>query len=260
MGLGDPPLSVADPEIEYLFAPSRCYQRFGNSVCYNKWSMRSTEGERFDVLVLGDSVVNGGALTDQRDLATEILASRTGASVGNISAGSWGPENLLAYTKRYGWFGARTAVFAFGSDDLLDVRTFQELGPDLPTKRPPLALWEVVTRYGPRYFALSPEPPPPRDHERGLAAVRSLLRSAAGSVDRVCVIFHRALYDPKEPPAVETYRRIASEVGGTFALLQEQPEDYRDVIHLSETGQRRLAAVAERECLRSSPSPEAPLQ
>ena len=34
LGLGDPPLSVADSQIEYMFAPSRTYRRFGNMVAY----------------------------------------------------------------------------------------------------------------------------------------------------------------------------------------------------------------------------------
>ena len=34
-GLGDPPLSIADPQIEYLFAPSQEVRRLGNRIHYN---------------------------------------------------------------------------------------------------------------------------------------------------------------------------------------------------------------------------------
>ena len=116
LGLGDPPLTIRDFSIEYMFAPSRCYRRFGNSICYNQWSMRSddfasikTNSIEKRVLVMGDSVINGGALTDQKDLATTLLQQRLSdclqvpVVVGNVSAGSWGPGNILAYTRRYGW-------------------------------------------------------------------------------------------------------------------------------------------------------------
>src|SRR5437870_452589 len=77
LGLGDPPLMRADPEIEYLFVGPRTYHRFGNIISYNRFSMRSREfdARRKDprelrVIVAGDSVINGGAPTDQKDLAT----------------------------------------------------------------------------------------------------------------------------------------------------------------------------------------------
>ena len=110
LGLGDPPLVVRHPTIDYLFAPSRCYKRFGNDICYNKWSMRSIPADRFPLLMLGDSVLNGGSLTDQSELASELIRSKRGITVGNVSAGSWGPSNLLAYTNEFGWFGARLII------------------------------------------------------------------------------------------------------------------------------------------------------
>ncbi len=60
LGLGDPPLTVRDPKIEYMFKPG-VYQRFGNDVAYNEYSIRALAppsgnvlGER--ALVVGDSV------------------------------------------------------------------------------------------------------------------------------------------------------------------------------------------------------------
>ena len=43
LGLGDPPLFVADDTIEYLFAPNQDVTRFGNRVRYNAYSMRSDD-------------------------------------------------------------------------------------------------------------------------------------------------------------------------------------------------------------------------
>jgi hypothetical protein len=82
LGLGDPPLSITDPEIEYLSKPGT-YHRFGNRIFVNTHHMRSAEfparrqsPNEVRVMVLGDSVVNGGGLTDQADLATARMQAR----------------------------------------------------------------------------------------------------------------------------------------------------------------------------------------
>ena len=81
LGLGDPPLLVPHPTLEYLPAPSQACQPFGNVYRTNRYGMRSgdfwpvpVEGE-FRVLLYGDSVLNGGNPTDQPDLASERLAA-----------------------------------------------------------------------------------------------------------------------------------------------------------------------------------------
>src|SRR5688572_12479702 len=98
LGLGDPPLLMPDDKIEYLAQPSKSYRRFGNRISYNRWSMRCddfpqrrTDPNELRVLVMGDSVVNGGARIDQsqtctaiaqRDLTTHLARP---VVVGNIS-------------------------------------------------------------------------------------------------------------------------------------------------------------------------------
>ena len=65
-----------------MFAPNQSGQRFGNAYSYNAFGMRRTElpSDGLEiVLVMGDSVVNGGASTDQNKLAT-ALASRVGGN------------------------------------------------------------------------------------------------------------------------------------------------------------------------------------
>lgn len=162
LGLGDPPLVMSDPGIEYLFQPSRCYHRFGNEVCYNSYSLRSdefaktkTHPEERRVIFLGDSVLNGGALTDQQDLATSLLGKwlqqdLSGPLVtGNVSAGSRGPPNFLAYARRHGFFDADLVVLVLSSHDAADVPTGENLvgaDPDFPDHSPTLALQEMVSR------------------------------------------------------------------------------------------------------------------
>src|SRR5438105_9169328 len=43
LGLGDPPLYVADNEIQYYNLPARTYHRFGNTIAINAFSMRSPD-------------------------------------------------------------------------------------------------------------------------------------------------------------------------------------------------------------------------
>ena len=181
LGLGDPPLSVAHPTIEYMLKPNGSYRRFGNSFKTNRYGMRSADmlprksGPEIRILVLGDSVPNGGGLTDQDELATEII-KRTLAgklavpvAVGNISSGSWSPPNLLAYIREYGTFEADVAVVVLNRGDLNDFPTFEPLNPNThPTRRPFTASGEFLVRYcwerGVRALGA-------RDHLSGVSAV-----------------------------------------------------------------------------------------
>lgn len=78
-GFGDPLLYVADPEIGYLLAPNQSVRRFGNRIEINQFSMRSPnftpkpEGNIKRVLMLGDSIINGGWWTDQKDVISEFM-------------------------------------------------------------------------------------------------------------------------------------------------------------------------------------------
>lgn len=205
--------------------------------------MRSVESDHFDVLVLGDSVVNGGALLDQADIATERVAAITGELVGNVAAGSWGPPNILAYVQRFGWFGAGAAVFVFSASDLTDVPLFPvELGPDFPLSTPPSALWEAVTRYLPRYLPTLAQPAPPTPLGDARPAAATLLALAAKSMRRVCVLFHRTL-DNDDAVAEASFSDIARAAGVTFIALHETPDLYQpgDPIHLNKAGQASLA-------------------
>ncbi len=163
VGLGTPLLYQADPHIGYLLAPNQQVQRFGNHVLINQFSMRSgaiaagRPANTLRVLLLGDSVANGGTWTNQPDIVSErmqrilqsliqqgldlcldpylkkhpgqALAQRfpTPASdltqfrqveVLNASTSSWGPRNQLAYLKQFGSFGAQVIVLLINTDDL----------------------------------------------------------------------------------------------------------------------------------------------
>ena len=271
LGLGEPPLSIADPQIEYLFAPNQHLRRFGNHVDYNAWSMRSDDfpaqkgqANELRVMVFGDSVINGGAVTDQRDTATSILQRQLGAIlrrpvvVGNISAGSWGPPNMLAYAQRFGLFQADVVVIVLSSRDYADAPTFEPtvgVHPDFPDHRPWCATWEAATRYLPRYLpnlSASPanpaqQPPSQKDIDAALGALGQLIRLARASGATVLLAQH--LEHAELPPAHpkqghDAIAKVAREAGvQPFDIEGTGPSSafYCDEIHPNRAGQALIA-------------------
>lgn len=154
--LGDPPLVVRDPLCGYRFAPSQSVQRFGNTVSYDDRSARGNgvepnATEAFRVLIMGDSVVNGGALTDDADTANGLLNDlgfRLGGqrlSFRSVSAGSWAPPQQLGYLRAYGTADANAIVLVLSSHDALG-RHEGTVSP-FPSQKPWLAAEELVLRY-----------------------------------------------------------------------------------------------------------------
>lgn len=127
-GFCDSPLIEESVELEYIAQPNQKRFRFGKNIFYNSYSQRSEEpqGGTLKILALGDSVINGGVQTDQKDLATTILSSNLSAHMNmdvqvlNISAGSWGPDNCAKYLEKYGLFGARAILLVCSSHDAFD--------------------------------------------------------------------------------------------------------------------------------------------
>ena len=131
LGLGNPLVYVADDQIGYLLAPNQQTRRFGNRIAINQYSMRSQPiadrpaEDTSRILLLGDSVANGGWWTDQKDTISEMLSQdwrstpqSSAIEVLNASANSWGPRNELAYLQRFGSFGAQAIVVLINTDDL----------------------------------------------------------------------------------------------------------------------------------------------
>jgi lysophospholipase L1-like esterase len=279
LGLGDPPLIVRDPNIDYLFAPSKTYHRFGNKISYNAFSMRSDEvtlkkkdPHELRVLVMGDSVINGGGLTDDAELATRLAQNRLARElrrrvwIGNVSAGSWGPGNLLAYARRYGWFDADVVLLVLSSHDISDIPEFQpELGPSFPQKTPWFALQEAATRYLPLYAgnwlpsdlskslgpaAAEPQPPTQNELEEGRRLLAELLEYAKLSVPMVAALHHFEQSELKDDlsnagKVIEhDIRKAEVLLLRTKHYLQDESDSrevYRDNIHINAAGQQLYA-------------------
>ncbi len=165
VGFGNPLIYVADEQIGYLLAPNQRTRRFGNRIKVNEYSMRGEPIQKtplsstLRVLLLGDSIANGGWWTDQaktisslmaQELSAAIKSKFTEAEVLNASANSWGPRNELAYLLRFGNFNAQVVVLLINTDDLFATApTSLPVGRDrnYPNQKPPLALVEAFYRY-----------------------------------------------------------------------------------------------------------------
>lgn len=158
-GFCNAPLYIEDPDFEYVFAPNQYRFRFRNIVRTNELSMRSDPINPTDttvVLLVGDSIINGGNPTDHDDLASTLLEKQLTAHykqsvrVLNVSAGSWGPDNAFAFLKKKGFFGADVLCLVTSSHDAYDnMSHFKLVGdnPNYPDKQYKSALYEFWHRY-----------------------------------------------------------------------------------------------------------------
>jgi hypothetical protein len=162
LGFGNPLLYRADPQIGYLIAPSQQTRRLGKQITINQFSMRSPEiaaarpAQTLRVLMVGDSIVNGGWWTDQAHTLSALLQQQlkdpahTAIEVLNASANSWSPRNELAYLQRFGSFESQLIVLVINTDDLFGTAPASiVVGRDrnYPDRKPPTALAEVLSRY-----------------------------------------------------------------------------------------------------------------
>jgi hypothetical protein len=282
LGLGDPPLSMTDPEIEYLFKPNQRCHRFGNLITYNAYSMRGTpefpkkktDPNELRVLVIGDSVVNGGALTDDSKLATTLLSTRLRTEFGrptivaNISAGSWGPPNEYAYVKRFGLFEADQVFVVLNSGDYADAPTFAPtvgVLPSFPAHKPWSAIGEGFTRYLlPKISPQTPNPnetgrpttqPGATDIKKCRSALAGLIQLCRANGTRITVIQYPSRTElsgereREREVGYEVIRSVATESGADVvdvapafrAAANSGVSLYRDDIHPNEAGQTLLA-------------------
>ena len=152
LGLRDHPVFVVDPRYEYLMAPDQDVRYGGIRYVTNDIGLRNGPigpKKRRRVLVLGDSVINGGQQTTQDSLATALAQRSTGAELINVSAASWGPDNAMAFLRAHGTFQADALIAVFSSHDAYDRMTFEPivgLHPSYPDHRPMLALSAQLDR------------------------------------------------------------------------------------------------------------------
>lgn len=280
LGLGDPPLSEGSSDIDYIFKANQRCRRFGNRIWYNNYSMRvdfdishAFAGRR--LFVVGDSIVNGGSLTDQDQLATALLQRWLPSwQVCHVSAGSWGPGNYAAYFRRFPEL-VRTndiLVVQVSSHDLWEDDPREGggriVGVDraFPERKPFCALWDGCLRYAwPRFCAWlkvdlggkgeegardavgkvrAQHECEERQNEQAkynLACCEELFRMPFA---RRCLYVHRDHIECQRdevPVGESAFVDCAHRHGVTIIRSSTSPSDYRDFIHLNADGQRKMA-------------------
>jgi len=265
-GFCDSVLMQSDPDFEYIAQPDQNRYRFKRHIVYNAYSQRNApvDSSAFIVLGLGDSVLNGGVLTNQDSLATSRLSNDLSIFMGkevqvlNISAGSWGPDNCEAYLKRYGMFNGKAAFLVCSSHDAHDNINHQPVVDVLPgfSSRQYASAWiELFGRYLiPRYLqpclkhtgtdkSMSEISKDGKVFNAGFEALVSRFRHAG-------IPFFIWLHPEKTEVERGVYNKEGKEIQAfcerdTVPVIEGLKymsfEDYRDNIHLNEKGQQKLA-------------------
>ena len=135
-GLHQYPLFIESTEFEYIHKPNQTTKIYGNKFITNEYSMRSKPISTNDtsvILLIGDSVLNGGNTIDQDNLASTIIENelnnklKKNIRVLNVSSYTWGPDNIYAYLKKYGTFSADLIIYICNSGDAYDPMTFERV-------------------------------------------------------------------------------------------------------------------------------------
>lgn len=263
-GLGNPLVYRPDAEIGYLLAPNQKTRRSGNYIEINQYSMRSAPisalppANTSRVLLLGDSIVNGGWWTDQTRTLSTLVSQRLSAGrsspveVLNASANSWGPQNELAYLERFGTFGARVIVLVLNTDDLFAAAPGSAVvGRDInyPDRSPGFALVELYDKYIKRYAPLPPVKEGGDPVQKNLAAIEKIQAIAKANGAKLILAITPLLresrqegreYEAKGRRRLAEFTRERSIPYLDFLPVFQDtaPPDslYRDTIHLSPVG------------------------
>jgi hypothetical protein len=261
-GFCDAVLMKEDLAFEYIAQPSQDRFRFRKHIHYNEFSMRSDSVRKNAVKILGfgDSVINGGTLTDQDSLATTKLSNSLSSlldkpvQVLNISAGSWGPDNCAAYLQKYGDFNARMILLVVSSHDAYDNMTFEKIvgvNPAFPDKQYFLATAELVGRYVlPKFFKQEGSNELGINKQKAGAVFNPGFEKIYSYAKEKNIPLLIYLHPEKNEVENKAYNKQGEEIiqfaeANGITLLKELelgiiPADYRDEIHPNAAGQAKM--------------------
>ena len=270
-GFGKMPLYAASDKYEYMALPNQSGVRLGNRYYFNAFGMRSDEvnPHKKHILGLGDSVIYGGVQTDQDSLATSLFSAETGMQLLPLSPGSWGPDTRAASRNETGPSAAKGIFLLVSSHDAHDNMDFMPvvgIQPSYPDKQYPCAIAEVLCRYiYPRYIQplfdkgdkeLDPDQKVLAGvgiHKKGKVFNPGFeqLKAMADSAKIPFVVY---LHADQEENAAKKYNEQGDEIiawckKNHVSLVEDlhllTKDDYRDGIHINNSGQRKLANVME---------------
>lgn len=264
-GFGTMPLYVKSDKYEYMFAPNQEMTRFGQYFFTNSYCQRNQEPDSSKKVILGigDSVINGGSQTHNDSLATNIISKETDFQMLNISAGSWGPDNAAAYLKQWGTFNAKAIFVLLSSHDANDIMDFTPIvgiHKSFPAKQYPLAIIELIDRHIiPRCIPANNQLDPDQKVLKGIEKGTEFnngwqeLKSIADNAEiPLIIILHAEISEIKEKKYNNRGKMIEKwaadnkiKIIKDISYLQES--NYRDQIHINNSGQRVIADIIKQE-------------
>lgn len=255
MGFHNTPLYEKHDAFEYRTVPNQRGRVYLNDYTINSLGMRGDVPDTSGVVVwiCGDSVINGGVYCDEDSLAVarvdEKLESALGCTVStlNISQGSWGPGNSLGFVRHYAdELGQPDAILlVLNGQDWRDEMThcYKGNSNDMPGKGSRLGLlrvWrELVGDDGSCIASFV-----------GKGNTRSPLQSwidlSRNSGASLAVYLHPSAKEVR----TQSWGEGALEIQNFFAphevevydgMKRMLETDYRDNIHVSNSGQKNLS-------------------
>ena len=270
-GFCDALLYQPSDRYEYIAQPNQDRHRFGVRLRTNSYSQRSEEPDSTKTIVLGlgDSIIFGGGWMDNDSLATSLFSKETGMQMLNISCGSWGPDNSVAYLREKGTCGAKAMVLVCSSHDAYDAMTFAPVvgvWPNYPNKQYKLAIWELIDRYVIPYVKVKTQTKQFADPDAEVekkAADRQVVQKSPyfvkgfDDLKQMADSLQIPLYIYLHAEQGELKRQCYNEMGQQIVLWAdsaqvtlingikegERIDMYHDIIHFNEKGQRHLADV-----------------
>lgn len=227
-GFGNP-LLYRPASSGYEIAPKQHIVRLGRTTTINALGTRGSElkvrpdRETWRVLVLGDSVANGGALLDDEQTFPAVTSARLTQAgcrneVVNASAGGWSLFDEAAWIHQHGLYGANLVVWTINFMDLdqpPSTSAILDNNPGFPSHRPVSGVGEIVFRYILPRIGLAPSAADNGSvmagdfDSRQFAAVQKLVRQVdmdlARRGTRLIVLYHDGR--APMPPAREMAER-----------------------------------------------------
>jgi lysophospholipase L1-like esterase len=271
-GLHQTPTYISSPEFEYVHAPNQDRLIYRNKFVTNEFGMRSDhldDQREQTILLIGDSVINGGNPTDHDSLASTILQrwitqeTQRPTTILNVSSGSWGPDNATAFLNKHGLFDADAMILVVSSHDAYDNMTHEpivDVHPQFSTDNYTLAWSKLIQRGWQKVEGkLFPPEVPTKLQKSDLGINYSLdfnpgFRALLAMAEQRGIPFLIFLH----PTTLEVNRRKWDRAGQEIMAFAEAHDiplidelnaglinqaAYRDDIHYSDEGQKQLATL-----------------
>lgn len=256
--------------------PNQNIRRFGNRIFYDGVGLRSEPHSVAPlpgvvrILCLGDSITNGGAVTDQGDtfpyrLTEELAQKGVRAEVLNASSPGWAVANEAIWLGQFGTLNSRYLVWTLNTYDLFQAAAPSgTVGshPSFPRVAPFLGLQELLFRYLlPRVLentlAADPGAIEEGDYGEVVLSVRRILGSMIGAVrsqgtEAVIVLIEHPSRMDRQDIEIANLEGLLNSMKVPFARISEHMGGrggtrlFRDGVHPNPEGNRVIASILAR--------------